>query len=36
VVLPFDLDYGAPRVKAFDPDRAMEAEQDAVDLLELA
>jgi hypothetical protein len=24
-VLPSDLDYGAPRVKAFDPDRATEA-----------
>ena len=24
-VLPFDLDHGAPRVKAFDHDRAMEA-----------
>ena len=35
-VLPFDLDHGAPRVKAFDRDRAMEAQQDAVDLLEEA
>ena len=35
-VLPFDLDHGAPRVKAFNDDRAMEAQQDAVDLLEEA
>jgi hypothetical protein len=35
-VLPSDLDYGAPRGKAFDPDRAAEAQQDAVDLLEEA
>ena len=35
-VLPSDLDHGAPRVKAFDRDRAMEAQQDAVDLLEEA
>jgi hypothetical protein len=35
-VLPFDLNYGAPRVKAFDPDRAVAAQQDAVDLLEEA
>ena len=35
-VLPFDLDHGAPRVKAFDHDRAMEAQQDAVDLLKEA
>ena len=35
-VLPFDLDHGAPRVKAFDHDRAVEAQQDAVDLLEEA
>ena len=34
--MPFDLDHGAPRVKAFDLDRAMEAQQDAVDLLEEA
>ena len=32
-VLPFDLDHGTPRVKAFDHDRAAEAQQDAVDLL---
>ena len=36
VVLPSDLDHGAPRVKAFDHDRATEAQQDAVDLLEEA
>jgi hypothetical protein len=36
VVLPSDLDYGAPRVKAFDLDRAAEAQQDVVNLLEEA
>ena len=35
-VLPSDLDHGAPRVKAFNHDRAAEAQQDAVDLLEEA
>ena len=35
-VLPSDLDHGAPRVMAFDRDRAAEARQDAVDLLEEA
>jgi hypothetical protein len=35
-VLPSDLNYGALRVKAFEPDRAVEAQQDAVDLLEEA
>ena len=35
-VLPSDLDHGAPRVKAFDHDRAVEAQQDIVDLLEKA
>ena len=35
-ILPSDLDHGAPRVKAFDRDRAVEAQQDAVDLLEEA
>ncbi|XP_014661283.1 uncharacterized protein LOC106804516 [Setaria italica] len=35
-VLPSDLDYGAPRVKVFDPDRAAEAQQDAVELLKEA
>ena len=34
--MPSDLDYGAPRVKAFDRDRAVVAQQDAVDLLEEA
>ena len=35
-MLPCDLDHGAPRVKAFDHDRAVEAQQDTVDLLEEA
>ena len=35
-MLPSDLDHGAPRVKAFDHNRATEAQQDAVDLLEEA
>ena len=35
-VLPSDLDHGAPRVKAFDYDRATEAQQDMVDPLEEA
>ena len=35
-VLPSDLDHGAPRVKAFDRDRAAKARQDMVDLLEEA
>ncbi|XP_066351730.1 uncharacterized protein [Miscanthus floridulus] len=35
-VLPSDLDHGAPRVRAFDQDRATEAQQDVVDLLEEA
>ena len=35
-MLPSDLDHGTPRVKAFDRDRATEAQQDAVDLLEEA
>ena len=35
-VLPSDLDHSAPRVKAFDRDRATEAQQDAVDLLKEA
>ena len=35
-VLASNLDHGAPRVKAFDRDRAMEAQQDAVDLLKEA
>jgi hypothetical protein len=36
VVLPSDLDYGAPRVKDFDPGRAAKAQHDAIDLLEEA
>ena len=35
-VLPIDLDHSAPRAKAFDRDRAVEAQQDTVDLLEEA
>ena len=35
-VLPSDLDYGAPRVKAFDPAKAAEAQRDAMDVLEEA
>ena len=35
-MLPSALDHGAPRVKVFDRDRAMEAYQDVVDLLEEA
>ena len=35
-MLPSDLDHCAPRVKAFDHDRAAEAQQDVVDLLEEA
>ncbi|XP_025822321.1 uncharacterized protein LOC112898153 [Panicum hallii] len=35
-VLPSDLDYGAPRVKTFDPDRAPEAQLDVVHLLKEA
>ena len=35
-MLPSDLDHSAPRVKAFDHDRATEAQQDTVDLLEEA
>lgn len=34
--MPSDLDYGAPWVKAFDPDRATEAQQNSIDLLEEA
>ena len=32
-VLPSDLDYGAPRVKAFDPETAAEAQRDAMEVL---
>ena len=35
-ILPSNLDHGAPRLKAFDRDRATEAQQDMVDLLEEA
>jgi len=35
-VLPSDLDHGAPRVKAFDRNRATKAQQDVVDVLEEA
>ena len=35
-MLPSDLNHGAPRVKTFDRDRAMEAQQDIVDLLKEA
>ena len=35
-MLPSDLDHGTPRVKAFDHDRAAEAQQDTVDLLKEA
>ena len=35
-VLPSDLDYGAPRVKAFDPTTAAEAQRDAMEVLEEA
>ncbi|XP_012702198.1 uncharacterized protein LOC101773571 [Setaria italica] len=33
-VLPSNLDYDSPRVKAFDQDQAAEAQQDAINLLE--
>ena len=35
-MLPSDLDHGAPRVKAFDHDQAMEAQKNTVNLLEEA
>ena len=35
-VLPSNLNHGAPRVKAYDRDQAVEDQQDAVDLLEEA
>ena len=35
-VLPSDLDYGAPRVKAFDPATAAEAQGDTMEVLEEA
>ena len=35
-MLPSDLDYGTPRVKAFDSETAAEAQRDAMKLLEEA
>jgi hypothetical protein len=35
-VLPSDLDYGTPRVKAFDPETAAEAQRDTMELFEEA
>ena len=35
-MLPSDLDYGTPRVKAFDPKTAAEAQRDAMEVLEEA
>ena len=35
-VLPFNLDHGVLRVKVFDQDRATEAQQDTIELLEEA
>ena len=35
-MLPSDLDHDAPRVKAFNHDRAAEAQQDTVNLVEEA
>ena len=35
-MLPYNLDYGAPRVKAFDPETAAEAQRDAMEILEEA
>ena len=35
-VLPSDLHHSVPRVKALDQDRATEAQQDTIDLLEEA
>ena len=34
--MPSDLDYGAPRVKAFDPTTAAEAQRDAMEVFEEA
>ena len=34
--MPSDLDYGAPRVRGFDPDLAAEAQRDAMEVLEEA
>ena len=35
-MLPSDLDYGAPRVKAFDPETVDEAQRDTMEVLEEA
>ena len=35
-MLPSDLDYGAPRVKAFEPETAAEAQRDTMEILEEA
>ena len=35
-VLPSDLDFGAPRVKVFDPETAAEAQRNAMEVLEEA
>ena len=35
-MLPSDLDYGVPRVKAFDPATAAEAQRDAMEVLDEA
>jgi hypothetical protein len=32
-VLPTDLQYGSPRVQAYQPDAVEEAQRDAIDLL---
>jgi hypothetical protein len=34
VVLPTNLQYGPPRVQAYQPDAPKEAQKDAIDLLE--
>jgi hypothetical protein len=34
VVLPTDLQYGSPRVRAYQPDVVEEARKDTIDLLE--
>ena len=35
-MLPSDLDYSAPRVKAFDPETAVESQRNAMEILEEA
>jgi hypothetical protein len=32
-MLPIELQYGSPRVRAYQPDAAKEAQKDAIDLL---